>query len=47
MHLVPLLGLLYRSVQGVARSGSVTVVGEVFASRESESSSVLNRGGDD
>lgn len=47
MHLVPLLGLLYRSVQGVARSGSVKVVGDVFASRESESSSVPNRGGDD
>src|SRR5205809_3865466 len=42
-HLVPLLGLLWRSVIGVAMSGSVTVVDEA----SSNSNFLPNPGGED
>lgn len=48
MHRVPLLGLLKRSVVGVARSGSVIVVGEeALGGQALRSSSAPNRGGDE
>lgn len=46
MHRVPLLGLLYRLVIGVAISGSVTVVGDEF-NRALRSSSAPKRGGEE